>query len=158
MDASLILSILSLTCSIVAILFTWVNSRRVKQEAEANLLQQLQADYEVIRAKMDTRYRDETWIPDREDKPVWGPLEEYWFFCYREWRITRGHYANLWQEYISMGVKAGLRHRPLRYVLATIRTEGSLTDEYAGDFIEELNSLYGSDFQKEFYPPMEIVQ
>jgi len=157
LDLSIIFSVLSLVCSIIAILFTWSNSRRLKQEAEANLLDQLQADYEVIRAKMSTRYRDEKWIPDRADKEIWGPLEEYWFFCYREWRITRGCYVKLWQEYITKGIKAGLKHRPLRYVLATIRKEGSLTEEYARDFINELFAIYGSDFQKEFYPPVETA-
>jgi len=157
LDLSIIFSVLSLVCSIIAIMFTWSNSRRLKQEAEANLLQQLQADYEVVRAKMDTRYRDETWTPDRTDKAVWSPLEEYWFFCYRAWRITRGCYVKLWQEYITKGIKAGLKHRPLRYVLATIRKEGSLTDEYASDYINELIALCGSDFQKEFYPPVETA-
>ena len=158
LDASLIFSILSLVCSFVAILFTWANSRRIKQESDAGLLQQLQADYEVIRARMDTRYRDETWIPDRSDKAIWCPLEEYWFFCYREWRTTRGRYAKLWKDDIRKGVKAGLRHRPLRYVLATIRKEGSLTDEYAMDFIEELIAIHGSDFQTEIYPPATVSE
>lgn len=158
LDTAFIFSILSLICSIVAISFTWMNSRRAKQEAEVNLMLQLRADFETIRARMDTRYRDESWIPDRTDKAVWGPLEEYWYLCYREWRITRGRYEKLWKDEISKGVKAGIKHRPLRYVLATIRNEGSLTDEYAGDFIEELIGSYGSDFQKEFYPQVDNLQ
>lgn len=156
-NTTFIISVLSLACSIAAILFTWVNSRRLKQEAEASVLHQLQADYDSIRAKMDARYRNESWLPDRNDREIWGPFEEYWFFCFREWRVTQGRYSNLWNDYIKKGIKAGIDHRALRFVLATIREEGSLTGEYAKNFIDELIDLHGSDFQQEFYPRVEAT-
>jgi len=158
-NATLIISAVSLLCSIAAILFTWTNSQRLKAEAEASVLLRLRSDYESIRAKMDTRYRDKNWLPDRNDRDIWGPYEEYWFFCYREWLTTReDRYSNLWNENIKIHVKAGLNHRPLRFVLATIRKEGSLTDEYAKGFINELIELHGSDFQQEFFPRGETME
>jgi hypothetical protein len=154
-NVKLIVSIISLICSITALYFTWFNNKRLIREREEDLFNKFQADYEGIRARMDTRYRKDDWIPDREEKTVWGSLEEYWIFCFREWKITLGspnrRYVNVWNDFIKGSIKAGLNHRPLRFVLATMRKEGSLSGDYAKGFIYEMDRLHGENILKEFY-------
>jgi hypothetical protein len=152
--AAFIVSIFSLLSSVVALIFTRMN-------AKLQLLGQLYSGYLNIHARMDSRYRDEKWFPERK-KPEWIPLEEYWYFCHYEYMVTKGSkhrtFASIWDNYVSKGVIAGLKHRALRYVLHTIREEGGLQDVYAQDFINELISLYGSNFfeLEDFSQPREL--
>ena len=157
----LFLSAASLIFTGILAFYTWrlwgankTLSERLREEAELSLLHQLQSQYTALRARMGGRYSDETWTPDRRNEDEWRPLEEYWFFCFQEWLLTKGaehgRYSRLWDDHIRDAVKAGLSHRPLRYVLVAIRKGGSLQDIYAGDFIKELISIHGSDFHSEF--------
>jgi len=152
--ASFVVAILSLLCSAIAISYTRRSSTRSRQEAELTLLHQLQSEYDAIRSRMDIRYRLDDWRPDRGKPAEWMPLEEYWFFCYREWRLTKGdksgRFGHIWEDHIENGIKAGLSHPPLRFVLATIRAQGSLQDVYAEEFIQELIRLNVADFHDEF--------
>jgi len=155
-NAKFIVSLAALACSFIAIYLTGSNYRRLIKEREEDMLNAFQRDYEGIRAKMDKRYCDNGWRPDPHDKSIWEPYEEYWYFCYREWKITmgstNGRYVNLWNDSIRDGVKAGLSHPPLRYVLATMLKRGSLLGDYAVGFVQEMNKLNNNiDIQKEFY-------
>jgi hypothetical protein len=60
-------------------------------------------------------------------------------------------YARVWTESLQAAVKAGLSHRPLRYVLATMLQQGSLTGSYAQGFVAEMNALVGREVKGEFY-------
>jgi len=77
-------------------------------------------------------------------------MEEYWYFCLSEYEITakspNGAYHKLWQNKIRLRVAAGLKHKPLRYVLVKIVRDGSMTGEYAKDFLNELEDIYGTQF------------
>jgi len=74
---TLIIAIVSLLCSVIALVFTYLQTKRAKEEAETALLETLQSGYESIRGRMDPRYRDDTWRPDPMKPQEWGPLEEY---------------------------------------------------------------------------------
>ena len=153
----------SLMCSVVALYYTGSTAKRAKQEADMTMLNLLQSNYEAIRARMDMQYRINTWRPDPKDLSVWIPLEEYWFFCFREWWLTKGsaskRFSSLWDDYIVQAVKAGLSHAPLRFVLCSMRASGTFNDSYAEEFIEELIKLNGADlcdgFDNEIKSPLE---
>ena len=144
------ISLVSLIVSAVAAYY----ARSATREAEANMLYALQSDYEAIRARMDSRYRQNDWRPNRAESKEWIPIEEYWFFCLREWLLTKAgpnkRFAKLWDKQIRDGVKAGLRHPPLRFVLAAMLSDGTLDEGYTKGFTTELIRLHGSDFKAEF--------
>ena len=147
---SAVVSVVSLVVSGVAAYY----AHSAKREADLNMLNTLQSDYEAIRARMDMRYRLEAWRPNRARPREWAPLEAYWFFCLREWLLTKGNpnqrFASLWDDHIGAAVKAGVRHAPLRFVLAAMRTDGTLDEGYTNGFMAELFRLHGSDFVSEF--------
>lgn len=144
-----IISFVSLLVSAIAAYY----ASGARREAEANMYNSLQSSYEAIRARMDSRYRVEAWRPSREQKNEWVPFEEYWFFCLREWLLTKGaanrRFASLWDEQIGAAVAAGLGHAPLRFVLATMLADGTLDESYTKGFIGELIRLHGADFRVE---------
>lgn len=152
-----LLNILSPSIALVSLVVSAIAAyyaRSATREADANLLNSLQSAYEAIRARMDSRYRQKDWRPNRAETREWVPIEEYWFFCLREWLLTKGspnkRFAELWDEQIAEAVKAGLRHPPLRFVLATMLTDGTLDEGYTKGFATELIRLHGSDFRSEF--------
>jgi hypothetical protein len=144
------ISLVSLIVSAIAAYY----ARSATREAEANMLNTLQSDYEAIRARMDSRYRQNDWRPTRAEPKEWVPIEEYWFFCLREWLLTKAgpnkRFAKLWDEHIRDGVKAGLRHPPLRFVLAAMLSDGTLDEGYTKGFTTESTRLHGGDFKSEF--------
>ena len=140
--------------SIVVSTFAAYYAKSARREAEVNMLNSLQSDYEAIRARMDTRYRQEKWRPSRDQSKEWTPFEEYWFFCLREWLLTKGganqRFARLWDAHIGNAVKSGLRHAPLRFVLASMLADGTLDEGYTRGFVTELVRLHAGDFRTEF--------
>lgn len=154
------ISVFSLIATVLIAVFTAklsLSQRRlekeIREDAINHKLYELQNSYQIIRVKMDKRYRQEDWRPLRNVYEEWGPIEEYWYFCYLEWLITRGpnsgKYKVLWESHIKDGIAAGLSHKPLRYVLSTLRKEGSMSLDYANDFINDLKVIYQADFDNE---------
>lgn len=152
-----LLAIVSATISVVSLLVSAIAAyyaRSATREADANMLNSLQSAYEAIRARLDSRYRQKDWRPNPAEAKEWVPIEEYWFFCLREWLLTKGgpnqRFASLWDQQIADAVKAGLRHPSLRFVLAIMLADGTLDEGYTKGFVTELIRLHGSDFKNEF--------
>ena len=144
------MEVLAVITSIVALVVSILLAISVRQREEAAFEGILQGQYSQIRSRMDKRYRHEDWIPPKDDPAIWGPLEEYWYFCLSEYEITakstRGIYEKLWQNKLRDRVAAGLSHKPLRNVLVEIVKSGSMTGKYAKDFLNETENIYGSHF------------
>ena len=147
------MEILAFVVSVVALAVSVVLALSVRRREEAAFEGILQGQYSQIRNRMDTRYRDESWTPPSEDPAIWGPLEEYWYFCLSEYEITEkspgGVYRNLWRNKLRSRMSAGLSHKSLRHVLTEIVRKGSMRGEYAKDFLVEMEKIYGSKFLPE---------
>jgi hypothetical protein len=156
------MEVLAVITSVVALAVSIILAISVRQREEAAFEGILQGQYSQIRCRMDMRYRDEEWIPPRDDPAIWGPLEEYWYFCFSEYEITAkspsGVYRKLWQNKLRVRVAAGLSHKPLRDVLVEIVRNGSMTGEYAKDFLKEMEAIYGSHFLPVSVEPNKIQE
>jgi len=141
---------ISLTALAFSAFSIYMSYFRMEAERESDLQQQ----YNEIRSRMDMRYRDEEWAPPKDDQSIWVPFVQYWYFCFHEYEVTakspRRVYRRLWENKLRERVKAGLSHRPLRYILYNIIQSGSMSDGYADDFIAEMKKIYGRDFIAEF--------
>lgn len=154
------LAILSLIANIIVAIFTATTylaqrnlAARLKEDALNQKMHELQTQYSIIRAKMNIKYRQEEWRPSKDVSTEWCPIEEYWFFCFHEWLLTKGpnsnNFNNLWDDHIKVAIQAGLSHKPLRYVLREMRRDGTLSQEYANQFIEALKQLTPHNFDIE---------
>jgi hypothetical protein len=148
-----ILSIIFSGAAFLVSLWVAINVRSTEQATFEGTLQSM---YEDIFRDMSPSYRDEEWIPPKDDPAIWKPLERYWYFCFDEYERTakspHGIFRKLWKEKFRDRVAAGLGHRPLRFVLADIVHSGGMTSGYANDFLKEMKEIRGSDFTKEFAP------
>jgi hypothetical protein len=144
------MEVIAVITSVVALVVSIIVTISARQREEAALEGVLQGQYSQIRSRLDKRYRDENWAPSETDPDIWGPLEEYWYFCLSEYEITakspRGVYQKLWQKKLRDRVAAGLSHKPLRDVLVEIVRKGSMTEKYAKNFLNEMENIYGSHF------------
>jgi len=144
------MEVVAVITSVAALVVSILLAISVRQREEASFEGILQGQYSQIRCRMDSRYRIQDWIPSKDDPAIWGPLEEYWYFCLSEYEITakspHGVYRKLWQNKLRDRVAAGLSHNALRYVLVEIVRDGSMTGTYAKDFLNEMENIKGSHF------------
>lgn len=143
MGAELITAISTLAAvlvSVVALLVSLRADARAKTAARTDVYLSLRSRFLEVHAALPASYTDPNWMPTTPDEQ--SAVTRYWHHAYDEWYITKRLNAellqDLWAEYYSKAILAGLRHNCLRlWLVAMTRADVELAAFWT-DYRKEL--------------------